>query len=54
MKDQRRDWEIAKCHVCGQTFPSQGVLLMHLTRAHKGDGLASEVDSLSDPGGRAV
>jgi hypothetical protein len=41
------DAESAVCHLCGQTFSSQEIMLMHLTRAHEEDGLASDLPKAS-------
>lgn len=37
--EQRVDEEIATCHMCGQTFPTQVELSQHLMDAHEDDGL---------------
>ncbi|MGZ8631185.1 MAG: hypothetical protein ACXWZF_09505 [Actinomycetota bacterium] len=36
---QAGDDEIATCHMCGQTFPTQVELSQHLIDAHDDDGL---------------
>jgi hypothetical protein len=36
---QAGDEEIATCHMCGQTFPTQVELSQHLMDTHDDDGL---------------
>jgi hypothetical protein len=39
--EQAGDEEIATCHMCGQTFPTQLELSQHLMDTHEDDGLPS-------------
>ena len=43
--EQGGDAEIATCHMCGQTFPTQVGLSQHLMDAHDDDGLSTPVPS---------
>jgi len=43
--EQGGDEEIATCHMCGQTFPTQLELSQHLMDAHGEDGLPTPVPS---------
>jgi uncharacterized C2H2 Zn-finger protein len=42
LKTQQTDSETARCHVCGQTFPTQEDLSKHLMDEHAGEGLPTE------------
>ena len=50
MSEMEREWsdsERAFCHICGQTFSSVEIMLMHLTREHEENGLESDVRKAS-------
>ena len=38
--ESQPDEEIFDCPVCGQTFFSQAVMLMHLTRVHRDEAFS--------------
>jgi hypothetical protein len=40
-EEQGGDGEVAECHVCGRTFPTQEDLSKHLIDEHDGETLGS-------------
>jgi Zinc finger, C2H2 type len=42
METQSGDGETGRCHVCGQTFPTQEELSEHLMDVHEGQELPIE------------
>jgi len=42
METQSGDGETGRCHVCGQTFPTQEELSKHLMDVHEGQELPIE------------